>query len=50
MFLERPNWRMCVGVEVGQSVSLCVGGGFGLSPLTNLGPEKVEANVLGVSV
>lgn len=49
MFLERPNWRMCVGVEVGQSVSLC-GWGLRFESPDKLGPEKLEANVLGVSV
>ncbi len=48
---QKPVWIwVCVGVGVGQSVSKCVGGGFGLGPLTPLGPKKLSANGLGVSV
>lgn len=39
--------RVCVGVGVGQSRNVFVGGGFGLGPLTPLGPKKFSANVLG---
>lgn len=44
MFLERPNWRMCVGVEVGQSVSLCVGGwGLRFESPDKLGPRETRS-------
>lgn len=39
---------MCVGVGVGQSWNVFVGGGFGLGPLTPLDSKKFSANVLGV--
>lgn len=39
---------VCVGVGVGQSRNVFVGGGFGLGPLTPLGSKKFSVNVPGV--